>query len=158
MARTAPRARSCCTSRLRKTSSSWEMSRVRIFGQQHAGKLGGRSVWLGWRAPANGIATFNTRGSSFDTLLAVSTGTGFTNLVPVFADDDRGGFATSQASFNASAGTEYLIALDGFGGQAGNILLTWTLDSAAPPFPRILIKPLSVSVSAGQPAVFAVYA
>lgn len=38
---------------------------------RHAGKLGGASVWLKWTAPGNGIATFSTRGSSFDTLLGI---------------------------------------------------------------------------------------
>src|SRR5205085_4532725 len=42
------------------------------FGEpNHAGKFGSNSVWLGWVAPASGIATFSTRGSSFDTVLAV---------------------------------------------------------------------------------------
>jgi hypothetical protein len=35
----------------------------------HAGKTGGKSVWLDWTPPVGGIATFSTRGSSFDTLL-----------------------------------------------------------------------------------------
>jgi len=56
-------------------------------------------------APASGIATFSTLGSSFDTLLAVYTGTNVANLTPVAADEDRGGFLTSQAAFNAVAGT-----------------------------------------------------
>src|SRR5439155_10343914 len=37
----------------------------------HAGKPGGKSVWYSWVAPATGIATIGTSGSTFDTLLAV---------------------------------------------------------------------------------------
>ena len=37
----------------------------------HAGNSGGHSVWFRWSPPFSGIVTFNTFGSSFDTLLAV---------------------------------------------------------------------------------------
>ena len=115
----------------------------------HVGKPGGRSVWLGWIAPATGIATFSTRGSSFDTLLGIYTGPDVGNLTPLAADEDSGGFLTSQASFNAVAGTEYLIAVDGFGGASGNIVLRWSLDTSTVPFPRILTQPISMTVNLG---------
>lgn len=124
----------------------------------HVGKVGGKSVWLGWIAPASGIASFSTRGSSFDTLLAIYTGTNVGNLTPVAADEDRGGFLTSHASFNALAGTPYLIAVDGFAGDAGAIVLSWSLDTSTVEFPRITAQPLSQSVFAGQDAVFSVVA
>src|SRR5688572_20662531 len=41
----------------------------------HAGEPGGSSIWFRWTAPASGRFSFNTVGSSFDTLLAVYTGT-----------------------------------------------------------------------------------
>ena len=40
-----------------------------------AGREGGASVWWTWTAPASGRAVVTTRGSSFDTLLGVYTGT-----------------------------------------------------------------------------------
>jgi len=40
------------------------------------GKTGGHSVWLTWRPQKSGVATFSTRGSDFDTVLAVYTGSG----------------------------------------------------------------------------------
>jgi len=123
----------------------------------HVGKVGGRSVWLNWIAPATGIATFNTRGSSFDTLLAIYTRT-TADLAFVAADEDRGGFLTSQASFNAVAGTQYFIAVDGFAGASGNIVLSWNLDTSTVPFPRIIAQPLSQSVQTGQNATFFVTA
>ena len=122
----------------------------------HVGKQGGRSVWLSWIAPASGIATFSTRGSAFDTLLAIYTGTIVADLTPAAADEDRGGFLTSEASFNAVAGTEYLIVVDGFSAQSGNIVLSWNLDTSTVPFPRILTQPLSQSVFTGQDARFVV--
>ena len=36
---------------------------------------GGASVWVKWVAPTTGLETFSTAGSSFDTLLAIYTGT-----------------------------------------------------------------------------------
>ena len=39
----------------------------------HAGNAGGHSVWWSWMAPAIGIVSINTTGSSFETLLAVYT-------------------------------------------------------------------------------------
>jgi hypothetical protein len=74
----------------------------------------------------------------------------------VASDEDRGGVLTSQASFNAVAGTEYLIAVDGHAGAAGNIVLSWGLDLSTVPFPRIIAQPLSHSVAAGQDTTFSV--
>ena len=53
------------------------------------GLPGGKSLWLTWQAPADGIATFDTEGSSFDTLLAVYTGETVTTLNQVASDEDR---------------------------------------------------------------------
>jgi hypothetical protein len=122
----------------------------------HVGKIGGKSVWVSWTPSASGIATFSTRGSSFDTLLAIYTGASVASLVPVAADEDRGGFLTSQASFNATNGTEYLIAIDGFAGASGNIVLSWSLDTSTVPFPRIITPPLSQTVINGATVAFSV--
>ena len=49
----------------------------------------GRSVWYNWVAPADGTVTFDTRGSTFDTILAVYTGSNVTGLNLIQNDDDR---------------------------------------------------------------------
>lgn len=100
----------------------------------HAGAVGGRSVWFRWTAPASGVWSFETAGSDFDTLLAVYTGSGVATLAPVAANDDSGGLFTSSASFSAFQGTTYFIAVDGYGAESGNISLRW---SAAPALPSI---------------------
>src|SRR5437667_9637109 len=41
---------------------------------------GGKSVWWTWTAPADGYLTISTAGSTFDTTLAVYTGSILTNL------------------------------------------------------------------------------
>ena len=86
----------------------------------HAGNAGGHSLWWGWVAPSNGIVTLNTAGSSFQTLLAVYTGEVLTNLTPVAAVNN----GTSTAiSFKVSAGTPYDIAVDGYNGAQGSIVM-----------------------------------
>ena len=40
----------------------------------HAGIAAARSIWYKWRAPEDGLFSFTTTGSSFDTTLAVYTG------------------------------------------------------------------------------------
>jgi hypothetical protein len=93
----------------------------------HAGNVGGKSIWYTWSAPASGKVTIDTTGSNFDTLLAVYTGASVSTLtaVPGGANDDSpaGGTTTSKVSFNVTAGTTYQIAIDGYGGVYGNITL-----------------------------------
>jgi hypothetical protein len=98
----------------------------------HAGNVGGHSIWFKWVAPGSGPVDFNTTGSGFDTTLAVYTGKVVTNLTSIAANDDdieNGGLATSRLWFNAVAGTNYYIAVDGFGGDYGNYILSWNMDS-----------------------------
>ncbi|HEY3542301.1 MAG TPA: choice-of-anchor Q domain-containing protein [Gaiellaceae bacterium] len=92
----------------------------------HAGDGGGASVWFSWTAPTSGQFAFDTIGSSFDTLLAVYTGGSLAGLVPVASNDDRlVSSAESRTCFNASAGTTYRIAVDGYAGDTGAYRLAW---------------------------------
>ena len=94
----------------------------------HAGVIGGKSVWWNWTAPSSGVITLDTHGSNFDTVLAVYTGTVVTGLTSVaFNDNDGSAGNTSGVSFVAQAGTTYQIAVDGVNGAVGQILLNWSL-------------------------------
>jgi hypothetical protein len=119
---------------------------------------GGRSVWFQWFAPDTGIATFGARGSSFDTLLGVYTGTKLEQLIPVVRDDDRGGFYTSSLQFNVERGQVYQIQLDGFGldGAGGPFTVCWELERTEALIPIILEEPTSQSVRPGGIARFRV--
>lgn len=96
----------------------------------HAGNTGGKSVWWTWTAPSSGPVAVTTTGSSFDTTLGIYTGTVVSSLTLIAGDDDSGGWLASAVTFNASAGTTYQIAVDGFndgfpsGAAAGNIRLS----------------------------------
>jgi trimeric autotransporter adhesin len=122
----------------------------------HAGKPGGHSLWYSWLAPASGIVTFDTRGSTFDTLLAAYTYSFLGGLDEVVADDDRGGFHTSLVSFNAVAGTAYAIAIDGCFGSTGRVVLNWRLETTTERLPLIVTDPESQTVNAGSDAAFSV--
>ena len=93
----------------------------------HSGNVGGHSVWFRWVAPASGPTRFSTFGSGFDTVLGVYTGDAVNALTLVAEDDDiqPGLVSTSQVDFTAVAGTNYLIAVDGFGGAVGYWRLSW---------------------------------
>ncbi len=98
----------------------------------HAGNAGGASVWYSWKAPQSAIYTFDTYGSSFDTLLAIYVGSSVSGLTAVAANDDAGTGVTSAISFSATAGVTYAIAVDGSNGQTGTIKLDWAINTVAP--------------------------
>jgi len=91
----------------------------------HAGQSGGASVWIAWAATTSRTVTLNTQGSSFDTLLAVYTGSSVSSLAQVASNDDSpaGHTLTSALTFNAVAGTTYYFAVDGYRGATGSITL-----------------------------------
>jgi hypothetical protein len=124
----------------------------------HAGKTGGKSVWYTWTPPYDGVATFRTLGSTFDTLLAVYSGTALTNLSFVDADEDRGGFYTSKTFFNAFSGVPYHIAIDGFAGAEGQFLLSWELENTPHLIPIFIVQPVSQTVAPGSTASFSALA
>ena len=93
------------------------------------GNTGGSSVWYQWQAPSTGSVTITTLGSNYDTLLAVYTGNSVGALTAIVKNDDvdtQGGIVTSTVTFNATAGIVYKIAVDGFDGDTGNIVLNWS--------------------------------
>src|SRR5688572_11792817 len=82
---------------------------------QHAGNLGGRSVWYRWTAPGNAGVTFTTRtfGTNFNTLLAVYVGVSVNTVGLIAANDNYGVGGPSSVTFPAVAGVTYHIAVDG---------------------------------------------
>ncbi len=89
------------------------------------------SIWYKWTSPITGTMNFNTEGSSFDTLLAVYTGASVDALTVVASNDDvsfgiLGSDLTSSVTFPVTNGTDYYIAVDGYGGDSGNVILNWS--------------------------------
>lgn len=99
----------------------------------HAGTSGGASVWWEWTAPETGTVTIDTFGSSFDTILAIYSGSSLQTLTEIASNDDADAMITwqSRVEFTAASGTTYLIAVDGWNGASGSIVLNWELISDA---------------------------
>ncbi|MEO7676597.1 MAG: Calx-beta domain-containing protein, partial [Verrucomicrobiota bacterium] len=103
----------------------------------HAGNAAGTSVWIKWTPLADGVVTFDTIGSDFDTLLEVYDGAGVTNLnqlggpldsnddldTAVFGTQDSAG--ASGIQFQVAAGNDYYIVIDGFNANVGGYTLNW---------------------------------
>ena len=120
----------------------------------------GATSWWSWIAPVTGWARVDTKGSSFDTVMQISTGTtlaaqtyiGFNRQSP---DPELG--AASSVTFPATAGTVYNIVVGGyddFGADNGNITLHIATGTDATPafFPATLtLTPASVEVRMGTP-------
>lgn len=112
----------------------------------HAGNPGGRSVWYRWTAPASGQAVFRVQtdddllfefGVHFDFVLAVYAGDSVGGLVEIASNNDWDGKPVDRVAFNATAGTTYSIAIDGFDGAETAIELGFHLIwNAAPPAPN----------------------
>jgi len=109
---------------LTNTVTGSNVSATQEVGEpNHSGNAGGKSVWWSWTAPANGTVAMDTISSTFDTVLAVYTGNSVSGLTRIASDDDSGGNGTSKLTFSAIAGTSYQIAVDGYGGVSGAVIL-----------------------------------
>ncbi|MGH3440624.1 MAG: calcium-binding protein, partial [Nitriliruptorales bacterium] len=90
--------------------------------------LGQASVWYSWTPPADGTYKLSTVGSSFDTVLAVFTGTSIESLELVIANDDdpdRGCCSSWVPLVNADAATTYLIQVAALSEDGGPLKLSW---------------------------------
>ena len=118
----------------------------------HVGIRGGVSVWWRWTAPISGIATVSTCGSDPETLTGIYTGSSVSSLSEVLVDEAFCG-GQSVVAFEAVAGTTYLIAVDGFSGETGEIVLELeaTADPVAPVVPPPAIPPPRAPAPAPAP-------
>ena len=86
----------------------------------HASVAGGKSLWFEWKVPTQGTWAIDTAGSSFDTTLAVYSGTNLANLTVVAANDDFGTHRFSRVEFQANANAVLVVAVDGVNGASGD--------------------------------------
>lgn len=129
---------------------------------RHGGKAPSHSIWISWVAPQDGVATFDTHGSSFDTLLSAyllspTNSTSLADLNEESEDDDDPGFEpTSLIQFGAIAGRTYEIAVDGYDGDTGVVQLNWSFAPAAFPPPIISSIPPDQAAKQGDTVVLSV--
>jgi hypothetical protein len=119
---------------------------------ERLGIKGGRSIWFRWTAPASGKAKVSTKGSNFDTVLAVYTGTNIDSLAQIAGnDDDPASPPTSYLEFDAIVGVQYQIAVDGYGGAGGLAVLSIQPEPAPPRLSNLKLGALGlVSVEASS--------
>lgn len=98
----------------------------------HAGNSGGATVWYAWTPRVDGRMQIRTANANYDTMLAVYTGVAIGSLSLVVQNDDivLGVDTESLLTFDFTAGTTYRIAVDGWGGDAGQADLQFTLQDA----------------------------
>src|SRR5207302_46457 len=109
------------------TTSGSNVGATKESGEpNHAGNSGGASIWYRWTPSAGGSVTVDTIGSSFDTLLAVYTGSAVNALTSVASNDDCCSGHQSKVTFTATPGTIYQIAVDGYGSATGSVNLDWS--------------------------------
>ena len=123
---------------------------------KHGGKVGGHSLWISWVAPTNGVVTFDTHGSSFDTLLSGYT-LNPTNATTVDKlheearnDDDPLAPPTSIIQIGAIVGHHYEIAVDGYQGATGSVVFHWSFVPSASPPPIIVSTPNDQAAKMGD--------
>lgn len=110
---------------------------------QHAGAPGGKSVWWHYRPTSDGLLKLSTENSSFDTVLAVYTGSRVTNLVEISNNDNsRPGVTFSEIRQAVKKFETYCIAVDGKAGDSGAVSLSYS-------FTPVSVYHLSLSNSAG---------
>lgn len=134
---------------------------------KHGGKAGGHSLWLTWQAPADGVVTFHTAGSSIDTLLSsyyfqTTNDTTLDKLKELAKNDDAnqglnpGSVKSSSISFGVQAGKKYELAVDGYKGATGSIRLRWSYEVAPSAPPIVLTTPNSSALKLGDPVTLSV--
>jgi hypothetical protein len=89
------------------------------------------SAWWSWTPTSSGFFQVDTIGSGSDTYLSVFDGSDLANLTLIGANDDGAGNLESLVNLNATAGTTYQIAVDGWSSRTGPINLSTT--PTAPP-------------------------
>ena len=95
----------------------------------------GNGVWYEFTPSADESVTISTRGSSYDTVLAVYTGR-CNSLTPIECNDNNGpGFVGPQASvsFAAKKNTRYKILAGGYGGATGLLRILAYNSACNPP-------------------------
>lgn len=120
----------------------------------HCERFGGSSVWMSWMTREPGIVTFDTSGSSFDTVIAAYVGNVLPELLQVACDDDEGEFFGSRMRFVARPNTIYHIAIDGLDGAKGQIILDWDLKLTPETLPIIRQQPRDQTARFGDSVTF----
>jgi hypothetical protein len=89
----------------------------------HAGDPGGASVWWKWIPTESGQYQIAVEGD-FDVLFTIYQGTSLRSLKPLMSNADVGNGRINTVIFEAIAGRQYQIAIDGAAGSVGSFALS----------------------------------
>lgn len=117
---------SLTSSNLGATKQTGETNHAAAFGYTASGK----SVWYAWTPDVGGYVKLTLAGS-FNKVIAIYTGSSVTSLAPVASGFNNSPY-DATCYFVAAAGTEYLVAVDGYASGSG----TFTLSLAQTPPPQ----------------------
>ena len=110
------------------TSVITNQSATKEFGEPlHGGNEGGKSVWWTFQAPVDGVLFLSTSNSTFDTLLGLYVGDKVNQLTTIGENDDADdGVKFSKLTQAVVSNQVYRIAVDGYAGSSGQIVLQQT--------------------------------
>jgi len=102
--------------------------------------ISGPNIWYCYTAQCSGDVTVSLAGSSFDTMLAVYRGCScyLTQSRLMECNDDFGGSYQSEVTFTATAGSQYLIEIGGYGSDTGQGILNVSCGAIVVPGGRDL--------------------
>jgi PKD repeat protein len=103
----------------------------------------GATAWFRFTPATTGRATIATCSSTFDTVLALYSGSCGT-WTPVACNDDQCGLQSQISNAIVNAGTPYLVQVAGYQGATGTVSFSYNFTPGLPPPPAItLIKKAS---------------
>lgn len=105
---------------------------------------GANDIWFSFDAPNVGTYTFDTCGSSFDTVLELLTA-GCNPLQILECDDDTCGTGSSIDAITVTPGTSFLLRVGGLGGATGAGVLNVT-ETLPPVLPDVCADALPVTL------------
>ena len=119
----------------------------------HCSTVGGSSYWLTFQPPANGTFTFDTVGSTYDTVMELysynTPPTNYQALISIACDHDSvpGG---SRIRFPATKTRQYVVAVAGVNGAKGTAYLNYSLNTnQLPTAPVLTGSPSTMVVTNG---------
>lgn len=101
----------------------------------NCGIVGQYSVWYAYTPGANGVAIFDTYGSTCNTTLGAYVGNPYqmSSLVSVACDNDSGPGESGLIRFAVTGGVTYYLKVAGYGAASGQTTLNWLCGPAVRP-------------------------
>ena len=140
-----------------QTTGSNQLATFEAGEPRNPSVAGDATVWWEWNPLSSGEATITTEGSSYDTTLAVYSGTELSSLTLIGADDDTFGLQSS-VTFTAFSSVVYQVQVSGWAAETGDIELHYPSPGGPVGTPVIVTEPVGRSVIVGESFSVAVIA